>query len=146
MIDPTCEQCQKTTLASSFNPCTSNGKLNCRCECHVKQLTKIPTTIKEAALAELEIGNLSFDDLPEHLQKIPALRLVRRNNELAKELAAEKERREAAELMNDRAREIIINTWSVKPDACKWMDDMDAIQRERIPKDAPLSAVEEKTK
>lgn len=34
MIDPTCEQCQKTTLASSFNPCTYKGKLNCGCECH----------------------------------------------------------------------------------------------------------------
>lgn len=34
MIDKTCEQCQKTTLASSFNPCTANGKLNCGCECH----------------------------------------------------------------------------------------------------------------
>lgn len=45
MIDSTCEQCQKTTLASSFNPCTGvDGELNCSCECHNVKHTPIDIT------------------------------------------------------------------------------------------------------
>lgn len=33
MIDKSCE-CQKTKSWQSFNPCISQGKLKCACECH----------------------------------------------------------------------------------------------------------------
>jgi regulator of replication initiation timing len=66
MIDPTCEKCQKDTLASSFSPCTIGGKLQCSCECHETINSKADSTQPIAAPDERKI-----DRAIEYLRHFP---------------------------------------------------------------------------